>query len=72
MNWIWKLLGYVDEDKELIKKYQLETAKEYYKDKNLSLKQKEQLEKYPVRIDEQIEKLIEDLSQQKEFKNKKK
>jgi len=72
MNWIWKLLGYVDEDKELIKKYQLETAKEYYKDKNLSLKQKEQLKEYPVKIDEQIEKLIEDLSQQKEFKNKKK
>ena len=70
MNWIWKLFGYVDEDKELIKKYQLETAKKYYQDKNLSLKQKEQLKEYPVKIDEQIEKLIEDLSQQKEFKNK--
>ena len=47
MWWFWKLLGYKDEEKEMIKKYQLEKAKEHFKDKivkeELSIKQKEQL-----------------------------
>lgn len=30
MNWIWKLLGYKDEDKELIKAHQLERARDYF------------------------------------------
>jgi hypothetical protein len=47
MWWFWKLLGYKDEEKEMIKQYQLEKAKEHFKeqlnkDDNLSQKQKEQ------------------------------
>ena len=30
MNWIWKILGYKDEDKELIKAHQLERARDYF------------------------------------------
>lgn len=30
MKWIWKLLGYKDEDKELIKAHQLERARDYF------------------------------------------
>ena len=30
MLWIWKFLGYKDENKELIKRYQLEQAKDYF------------------------------------------
>ena len=38
MNWVWKLLGYTDEDKKyakaIIGKYQLEKAKEFYAKKD--------------------------------------
>ena len=38
MNWLWKLLGYTDEDKKYAKaivgKYQLEQAKEYFSKKD--------------------------------------
>tara|TARA_R110000823_G_scaffold203346_1_gene334236 strand:- start:385 stop:591 length:207 start_codon:yes stop_codon:yes gene_type:complete len=61
MLWIWKFLGYKDENKELIKRYQLEQAKDYFAEmlktperpetppplpKRLSQKQLQQLKGY--------------------------
>ena len=40
MYWIWKWLGYKDENKEMIKLYQLEQARDYFAIKTAELKQK--------------------------------
>ena len=65
MWWIWKLLGYKDEDKEMIKKYQLEKAKEHFKDKivkeHLSQKQKEQQKPYPKTYADAVKKECEEI-----------
>lgn len=40
MYWIWKWLGYKDENKELIKLYQLEQARDYFALQSAELKKK--------------------------------
>lgn len=38
MFWFWKLLGYKDEEKELIKQHQLQLAKEFFNEKDRTIK----------------------------------
>jgi len=49
MWWFWKILGYKDEEKEMIKQYHLEKARKHFEEgqgdkvvKELSQKQKDQ------------------------------
>ena len=77
MNWVWKLLGYTDEDKKyakaIIGKYQLEKAKEFYAKKDATRDEAHKIAKEIMSMTEEDvdvpEKSIKQKEQIRSYKN---
>tara|TARA_R110000744_G_scaffold102225_2_gene196683 strand:- start:1512 stop:1778 length:267 start_codon:yes stop_codon:yes gene_type:complete len=75
MNWVWKLLGYTDEDKKyakaIIGKYQLEKAKEFYAKKDATRDEAHKIAKEIMNMtaEDVPEKSIKQKEQIRSYKN---